>query len=84
MTKLEEIKLAGYGQLAFYAHSALKSTSSERRDEYVRKIGVALCVLNGVGLIDDEEFIMLQDMRYSDLESCFEYVNDKSGGWYEI
>lgn len=87
MDKLE-VKLQGrrrsaYRQLSYYAYMALKNTEDERR-EYQSKFGIALCVLDGTDLLDDGDFILLQDMRYSDLESCFHYVNNKTGNWYEI
>ena len=84
MEKLEVMKSSGYGQLAYYAYRAIKVESVEERRDYQKKIGTALCVLDGVGLLDKGDFILLQDMRYSDLEGCFEYVNKKAGGWYEL
>lgn len=81
--KLQGRKRGAYRQLAYYAYMALKTTDDERR-EYQKKFGIALCILDGLGLLDDGEFILLQDRRYSDLESCFHYVNNKAGNWYEI
>ena len=84
MDKLEDRKRKGYGQLAYYAYRAIKVETEDERREYQKKIGIALCVLDGTGLLDKDDFILLQDMRYSDLESCFEYVNKKAGYWYEL
>lgn len=83
MNKLEGRKRKAYGQLTYYAYRALKTTGEERR-EYQKNIGISLCVLDGTGLLDDGDFLLLQDMRYSDLEHCFRYVNNKAGNWYEI
>lgn len=83
MTKLEELKVLAYEQLAFYAYLAIKSVSTEDKADYQKKFGVALCVLEGVGLLDGTDFIILQDMRYSDLERCFKIVNKKAGNFYE-
>lgn len=74
----------GYGQLAYYAYRAIKVASRDDRREYQKKIGIALCVLDSVGLLDEGDFLLLQDRRYSDTESCFEYVNNKAGKWYEL
>ena len=82
MNKLEDRKRKGYGQLAYYAYRAIKVESVEERQEYQKKIGIALCVLDGTGLLDKDDFILLQDMRYSDLDNCFDYVNKKAGNWY--
>ena len=84
MDKLEVRKREGYGQLAYYAYRAIKVETEDDRWEYQKKIGIALCVLDGISLLDKGDFILLQDMRYSDLESCFAYVNKKAGGWYEL
>lgn len=84
MKELEVMRREAYGQLAYYAYRAIKVESKDDRREYQKKIGIALCVLDGIGLLDKDDFILLQDMRYSDLESCFKYVNNKAGGWYEL
>lgn len=84
MDKLEVRKREGYGQLAYYAYRAIKVETEDERREYQKKIGIALCVLDGISLLDKGDFVLLQDMRYSDLEGCFEYVNKKAGGWYEL
>lgn len=84
MNELEVRKREGYEQIAYYAYRAIKVETKDERWEYQKKIGIALCVLDGIGLLDKDDFILLQDMRYSDLESCFEYVNKKSGNWYEL
>lgn len=83
MNELEVMRREAYGQLAYYAYMAIK-VGREVRREYQYKIGIALCVLDGTGLLDKGDFILLQDMRYSDLERCFIYVNKKAGNWYEI
>lgn len=82
-SKLQGRKRNAYGQLAYYAYNSLKTAEDERR-EYQKKFGIALCVLDGIGLLDNGDFLSLQDMRYSDLESCFRYVNNKAGKWYEL
>lgn len=84
MKELEVMRREGYGQLAYYAYMAIKVETEDERKEYQKKIGIALCVLDGISLLDKGDFILLQDMRYSDLESCFAYVNKKAGGWYEL
>lgn len=84
MNKLEDRKREGYGQIAYYAYRAIKVETEDERREYQKKIGIALCVLDGIELLDKGDFILLQDRRYSDLESCFAYVNKKAGGWYEL
>lgn len=84
MTRLEEMKTLAYEQLAFYAYSAIKSVSSEDKAVYQKKFGVALCVLEGVGLLDDDDFIALQNRRYSDLRQCFKIVNEKGGEVYDL
>lgn len=84
MDKLEVMRSSAYGQLALYAYRAIKDKTEDGRRDYQKKIGTALCVLDGIGLLDKNDFILLQDMRYSDLESCFAYVNKKAGGWYEL
>ena len=84
MEKLEAMRREGYGQLAYYAYRAIKVETEDERREYQKKIGIALCVLDGISLLDKGDFILLQDMRYSDLENCFDYVNKKAGGWYEL
>ena len=84
MDKLEDRKRKGYGQLAYYAYRAIKVESEDERREYQKKIGIALCILDGTGLLDKDDFILLQDMRYSDLQNCFDYVNKKAGNWYTL
>lgn len=84
MNKLEVRRRDAYGQLAYYSYMAIKVGTEEERCEYQKKIGIALCVLDGTGLLDKDDFILLQDRRYSDLESCFTYVNKKAGNWYAL
>lgn len=84
MNQLEDRRRDGYRQLAYYAFAALKVESEYSRREYQKKIGVGLCVLDGMDLLDAGDFILLQDLRYSDLECFFTYVNKKAGNCYEI
>lgn len=84
MNKLEVRRRDAYGQIAYYAYTAIKARTAEERCEYQSKIGIALCVLDGIGLLDRDDFLLLQDMRYSDLLRCFEYVNNKAGGCYQL
>ena len=84
MDKLEDRKMKGYGQIAYYAYRAIKDESVEERREYQKKIGIALCVLDGTGLLDKDDFILLQDMRYSELEGCCVYANKKAGNWFTL
>lgn len=82
MDTLEVRRKEAYGQLAYYAYRAIKA--GDERRQYQNKIGIALCVLDGTGLLDKGDFLLLEDMRYSDIEGCFDYVNTKAGSWYAL
>ena len=81
--KLEECRRLGYGQLAYYAMQAIKS-EGRLRYEYLSNFGAALCTLSTIRVLDEDDFMLLIELRYKDLTACFNYVNDKAGNWYEI